>query len=320
MKRIAVLTSGGDAPGMNAAIRSVVRIGNARGLEVVGVHYGYKGLVEKDFHLMKPRDVSGLLEKGGTALMTSRDEDFKSAEYQYKAIDNLKSEGIEGLVVIGGNGSQTGNLSIAEKGFRTMGVASTIDNDLWGTDYTIGFDTAVNTAIQAIDKIRDTATSHARSFVIEVMGRDKGFIALDAGLASGADIVLVPEVKFDIQKIIENIKNGIAKNKMHHMIVCAEGAIHAQDLEKLIKSHIQDVDIRISVLGYIQRGGSPTRFDRIIATLFAEEAVNQLLMGESGKLVGIRDNKITLIPLEDAVKKEKRINYDLYRTIEEVSV
>jgi len=200
-----------------------------------------------------------------------------------------------------------------------MGIASTIDNDLWGTDYSIGFDTAVNTAIQAIDKIRDTATSHARSFVIEVMGRDKGFIALDAGLASGADIVLVPEVKFDIEKIVENIKVGIAKNKMHHMIVCAEGAIHAQDLERLIKSYL-DVDIRISVLGYIQRGGSPTRFDRIIATLFAEEAINQLLIGETSKLVGIKDNRITLISLEDAVKKEKRINYDLYRTIEEVSV
>jgi 6-phosphofructokinase 1 len=319
MKRIGVLTSGGDAPGMNAAIRSVVRIGNAKGVEVIGVYFGFRGLLEKNFRLLKPRDVSGLLERGGTVLMTSRDEDFKNTESQYKAIENLRQDGIEGLVVIGGNGSQTGNLSIATKGFPTMGIASTIDNDLWGTDYSIGFDTAVNTAIQAIDKIRDTATSHARSFVIEVMGRDKGFIALDAGLASGADIVLVPEVKFDIEKIVENIKVGIAKNKMHHMIVCAEGAIHAQDLERLIKSYL-DVDIRISVLGYIQRGGSPTRFDRIIATLFAEEAINQLLIGETSKLVGIKDNRITLISLEDAVKKEKRINYDLYRTIEEVSV
>jgi 6-phosphofructokinase 1 len=316
---MAVLTSGGDAPGMNAAIRSVVRIGNAKGTEVVGVYFGYKGLIEKNFHLLQPRDVSGILERGGTTLMTSRDENFKDVDSQYRAIENMKKEGIEGLIVIGGNGSQTGNLSLSSKGFPTMGVASTIDNDIWGTDYSIGFDTAVNTAIQAIDKIRDTATSHARTFIIEVMGRDKGFIALDAGLASGADIILVPEVKFNIEKIVENIKNGIAKKKMHHMIVCAEGAIHAQELEKLINGYI-DIDIRISVLGYIQRGGSPTRFDRIIATLFAEEAVNELMLGRGGKVVGIKDNRITLIPLEDAVSKEKRINYDLYRVIEEVSV
>ncbi len=319
MKRVAVLTSGGDAPGMNAAVRSVVRIGNARGIEVIGVYYGFKGLRDKNFRLLLPRDVSGLLEKGGTMLMTSRDEDFKEDSYQYMAIDNLKKEGVEGLIVIGGNGSQTGSLSLHCKGFPTMGVASTIDNDIWGTDYTIGFDTAVNTAVQAIDKIRDTATSHARSFIIEVMGRDKGFIALDAGLASGADIVLVPEVKFDIEKIIENIKSGVAKKKMHHMIVCAEGAVHAQNLEQMIKSRI-DLEIRISVLGYIQRGGSPSRFDRIIATLFAEEAMNELIGGRAGKVIGIKDNKITHVTLNDAVHNEKQINYDLYRIIEEVSV
>jgi len=319
MKRIAVLTSGGDAPGMNAAIRSVVRIGFSRNAEVIGVYGGFKGLIEKNFISMHPRDVSGLLERGGTVLLTSRSEEFKSEEMQKKAIENLKNEQIEGLIVIGGNGSQSGGLALSKKGFPTVGVASTIDNDLWGTDYTIGFDTAVNNAIQAIDKIRDVATSHARSFIVEVMGRDKGFIAIDSGIATGADIVLIPEVKFDIEKIIKNIKEGMEKKKLHHLIICAEGAIHARDLEQIIKSRL-DIEIRISVLGYIQRGGSPTRFDRIIATLFAERALTDLMEGETGKVVGIKDNKIVSIPTEDAVSKQKNINSSLYKIIEEVSV
>jgi 6-phosphofructokinase 1 len=319
MKRIAVLTSGGDAPGMNAAIRSVVRIGYSRNIEVIGVHAGFRGLIEKNFIPLLPRNVSGLLERGGTILLTSRTEEFKEEEVQEKAIQNLKSENIEGLIVIGGNGSQSGNLAISDKGFPTMGVASTIDNDLWGTDYTIGFDTAVNNAIQAIDKIRDTATSHARSFVVEVMGRDKGYIALESGIASGADIVLIPEVKFDIEKIIKNIEDGIGKNKLHHLIVCAEGAIHARELEQIIRGHL-DIEIRVSVLGYIQRGGSPTRFDRIIATLFSERALTALTGGDRGKVVGIKDNQVVLIPLLDAVTKEKSINKSLYKIIEEVSV
>lgn len=319
MKRIAVLTSGGDAPGMNAAIRSVVRIGYSRNIEVIGVRAGFRGLIEKNFIPMLPRSVSGLLERGGTILLTSRTEEFKEEEVQDKAIQNLKSENIEGLIVIGGNGSQSGNLAISDKGFSTMGIASTIDNDLWGTDYTIGFDTAVNNAIQAIDKIRDTATSHARSFVVEVMGRDKGYIALESGIASGADIVLIPEVKFDIEKIIRNIEDGIEKNKLHHLIVCAEGAIHARELEQIIRSHL-DIEIRVSVLGYIQRGGSPTRFDRIIATLFSERALTELTSGNRGKVVGIKDNQVVLIPLRDAVTKGKSINKSLYKIIEEVSV
>jgi 6-phosphofructokinase 1 len=320
MKRIAVLTSGGDASGMNAAIRSVVRVGYVRGVEVIGVYYGYKGLLSKDFHPLLPRDVSGILERGGTILRTSRVPDFKLEENQKIAIKNMEEEGIEGLIVIGGNGSQTGNLAIAEKGFPTIGIASTIDNDLWGTDYTIGFDTAVNTAINAIDKIRDAAVSHGRTFIVEVMGREAGFIALDAGLAGGADFILVPEIKFDIKKITDNMKEAFKKRKMHHLIVCAEGAIHARDLEKKIKEHMPNVETRVSVLGYIQRGGAPTRFDRIIASQFGERAVDALLSGEKGKLVGIKDNKITLIPLKDAVTKKKTINKMLYRLAEEVSV
>jgi len=319
MKRIAVLTSGGDAPGMNAAIRSVVRIGFSRNIEVIGVRGGFRGLIEKNFNQLFPRDVSGLLEKGGTVLLTSRTDEFKSEEIQEKAIENFKSEHIEGLIVIGGNGSQSGNFALSKKGFPVMGVASTIDNDLWGTDYTIGFDTAVNNAIQAIDKIRDVATSHARSFIVEVMGRDRGFIAIDSAIATGADIVLIPEVRFDIGKIIKNIKEGMEKKKLHHLIVCAEGAIHARDLEQIIKSRL-DIEIRVSVLGYIQRGGSPTRFDRIIATLFAERALTELIQGETGKVVGIKDNQIVLIPAEDAITKQKDINSSLYKIIEEVSV
>ncbi|NCO28381.1 MAG: ATP-dependent 6-phosphofructokinase [Caldiserica bacterium CG02_land_8_20_14_3_00_36_38] len=319
MKRIAVLTSGGDAPGMNAAIRSVVRIGFSRNIEVIGVRGGFRGLIEKNFNPLLPRDVSGLLEKGGTVLLTSRTDEFKSEEIQEKAIENFKSEHIEGLIVIGGNGSQSGNFALSKKDFPVMGVASTIDNDLWGTDYTIGFDTAVNNAIQAIDKIRDVATSHARSFIVEVMGRDRGFIAIDSAIATGADIVLIPEVRFDIGKIIKNIKEGMEKKKLHHLIVCAEGAIHARDLEQIIKSRL-DIEIRVSVLGYIQRGGSPTRFDRIIATLFAERALTELIQGGTGKVVGIKDNQIVLIPAEDAVTKQKDINSSLYKIIEEVSV
>lgn len=319
MKRIAVLTSGGDAPGMNAAIRSVVRIGFSRNIEVIGVRGGFRGLIEKNFNPLLPRDVSGLLEKGGTVLLTSRTDEFKSEEIQEKAIENFKSEHIEGLIVIGGNGSQSGNFALSKKDFPVMGVASTIDNDLWGTDYTIGFDTAVNNAIQAIDKIRDVATSHTRSFIVEVMGRDRGFIAIDSAIATGADIVLIPEVRFDIGKIIKNIKEGMEKKKLHHLIVCAEGAIHARDLEQIIKSRL-DIEIRVSVLGYIQRGGSPTRFDRIIATLFAERALTELIQGETGKVVGIKDNQIVLIPAEDAITKQKDINSSLYKIIEEVSV
>lgn len=319
MKRIAVLTSGGDAPGMNAAVRSIVRIGYARNIEVLGVFEGFKGLVEKNFKTMLPRDVSGLIEKGGTYLLTSRSEEFKNEDMQIHAIKNMKDDKIEGLIVIGGNGSQAGSLSLFSKGFPVIGVASTIDNDLWGTDYTIGFDTAVNTAIQAIDRIRDTAASHQRTFIVEVMGRDRGFIALEAGIASGADVILVPEYKFDIDKIILNIKSGLEKKKRHHMIVCAEGAIHANELKNLILKELS-IDIRESVLGYIQRGGSPTRFDRIIASLFGERALTELISGNHGYVVGIHKNEITLIPLEDAVKNYKKLDISLFELEKELSV
>jgi len=319
MKRIAVLTSGGDAPGMNAAIRSIVRVGYVRGVEVIGIYRGYRGLLEKDFHQMLPRDVSGILERGGTVLKTSRTIEFKEEKKQLRAIKNMKEKGIEGLIVVGGNGSQAGSLALFKKGFPTMGIASTIDNDLWGTDYTIGFDTAVNTAIDAIDKIRDTAESHDRTFIVEVMGRNAGFIAMDAGIAGGADIILVPEVKFNINEIVDDIKNGMKKKKMHHLIVCAEGAIHARDLEKIIQERI-NIDVRVAVLGHIQRGGSPTRFDRLLASATGEKVVNALLDGENGKVVGIKDNKIILIPLGQAVTKKKKLNSKLYKLARELSV
>ncbi len=319
MKRIAVLTSGGDAPGMNAAVRSIVRIGNAREVDVIGVFEGYKGLVNGNFKQLFPRDVSGLVEKGGTFLLSSRSEDFRTDETQMKAIERMKKEGIEGLIVIGGNGSQSGSLALFRKGFPVMGVASTIDNDIWGTDYTIGFDTAVNTAVVAIDKIRDTAASHLRTFIVEVMGRDRGFIALEAGIASGADVILVPEIPFDTDKIVKNIESGLEKKKRHHMIVCAEGAIHADDLKKEILKKL-DVDIRVSVLGYIQRGGSPTRFDRILASLFGERAVTEILVGNSGYVVGIRGSSPVLIPMDDAVTKYKELNMSLFELERELSV
>lgn len=320
MKKIAVLTSGGDAPGMNAAIRSVVRVGFVNGLTVIGVLEGYRGLIEKNFKEFSPRDVSGILEEGGTVLLSSRIEEFKEEIYQEKAIQNMREAGIEALIVIGGNGSQSGALSLYKKGFPVVGIASTIDNDLYGTDYTIGFDTAVNTAIEAIDKIRDVATSHNRTFIVEVMGRDRGFIAIEAAVASGADMALIPEIKFDIEKIIENIKVGLQKKKKHHMIVTAEGAIKGSKLRDIIKERLPDLDVRVSVLGYIQRGGSPTRFDRILATLFGAEAINMVLNNEFGYVVGIKDNHLTHITIEDAVTKTKEVNYNLYKIIEEVSV
>ncbi|MEF3245545.1 MAG: 6-phosphofructokinase [Caldisericaceae bacterium] len=320
MKRIGVLTSGGDAPGMNAAIRSVVRAGFINGLAVFGVLEGYRGLVEKNFIEFSPRDVSGILEEGGTILLSSRIEEFKEETYQEKAIQNMRDLGIDALIVIGGNGSQSGALSLYKKDFPIVGIASTIDNDLYGTDYTIGFDTAVNTAVEAIDKIRDVATSHNRTFIVEVMGRNRGFIAVEAALASGADMALIPEIKFDIEKIIENIKVGLQKKKKHHMIVTAEGAIKGDKLKDIIKEKLPDLDVGVSVLGYIQRGGSPTRFDRILATLFGVEAVNMALNNKFGYVVGIKDNHLIHIPLEDAVTKTKEINYNLYKIIEEVSV
>ena len=256
MKKIAVLTSGGDAPGMNAAIRAVVRKARYHGVDVIGVCHGFEGLYNGDYELLDIGSVGDIIQRGGTKLFSARFPQFKEDEYQYKAIERMKQEGIEGLVVIGGDGSYRGAMQLSEKGFPCVGIPGTIDNDVPGTEYTIGFDTALNTVVESIDKIRDTATSHENTFVIEVMGRDAGDIALWAGLAAGAESILIPEEPFEIDDIVTRLERGVSRGKRHSIIIVAEGVMNGHKLAKQLEERT-GIKIRTSVLGHIQRGGSP---------------------------------------------------------------
>ncbi len=309
MKRIAVLTSGGDAPGLNACIRAIVRAGYNFGLEVWGVKRGFKGLIENEFSLLSPKDVSGILDKGGTILLTSREPRFKEYEYRKLAYENLKKNNIDGLFIIGGNGSFQGAYLLAKEfDFPIIAIPKTIDNDTYGTDYTIGFDTAVNTAVWAISKIRDTTYSHERIFIVEVMGRKSGFIALHSGLASGADITLIPEYPYPLYIIKETIKRALERGKKSILIVVAEGVIHARELALLLKRELNfgEDEIRYSVLGYIQRGGSPTAFDRIMASRFGVFAVEEFLKRNYKIMVAYENGKLTTKPLEITFGKIKK--------------
>jgi 6-phosphofructokinase 1 len=311
MKRIAILTSGGDAPGLNACIRAIVRAGYNFGLEVWGVKRGFKGLIENEFTLMSPSDVSGILDKGGTILLTSREPRFKEFEYRKKAFENLKKNGIDGLFVIGGNGSFQGAYLLAEEfDFPIIAIPKTIDNDTYGTDYTIGFDTAVNTAVWAISKIRDTTYSHERIFIVEVMGRKSGFIALHAGLASGADITLIPEYPYPLYIIRESIQKALDRGKKSILIVVAEGVIHARELALILRKELNfnEDDIRYSVLGYIQRGGSPTAFDRIMAARFGVFALEEFLKRKYKIMVAYENGKLTTKPLKITFGRIKKPN------------
>ncbi len=312
MKRIAVLTSGGDAPGMNAAIRAVVRKGIYHGLEVYGVLHGYKGLIEGEFRYLELGSVGDIIQRGGTILYTARSEEFKTPAGQQKAVKNLQKYGIEGLVVIGGDGSFRGAQKLNEQGILTVGIPGTIDNDIPMTDYTIGFDTAVNTVINAIDKIRDTATSHERTFVIEVMGRNAGDIALWAGLADGAESILIPEVNFKIDELVERLKRGEKRNKKHSIIIVAEGVGSAVEIAEQIKS-LAGMDTRLTVLGHIQRGGSPTAFDRVLASRMGAFAVDVLLSGESSKIVAIENNQLKAVDIDEALSKKHNIDMSIYQ-------
>jgi len=312
MKRIAVLTSGGDAPGMNAAIRAVVRNGIYHGLEVYGVLHGYKGLIEGEFRYLELGSVGDIIQRGGTILYTARSEEFKTPAGQQKAVKNLQKYGIEGLVVIGGDGSFRGAQKLNEQGILTVGIPGTIDNDIPMTDYTIGFDTAVNTVINAIDKIRDTATSHERTFVIEVMGRNAGDIALWAGLADGAESILIPEVNFNIDELVERLKRGEKRNKKHSIIIVAEGVGSAVEIAEQIKS-LAGMDTRLTVLGHIQRGGSPTAFDRVLASRMGAFAVDVLLSGESSKIVAIENNQLKAVDIDEALSKKHNIDMSIYQ-------
>ncbi|HGH0866954.1 TPA: 6-phosphofructokinase, partial [Staphylococcus pseudintermedius] len=310
MKKIAVLTSGGDSPGMNAAIRAVVRKALYHNIEVYGVYQGYQGLINDDIRKLELGSVGDIIQRGGTFLYSARCPEFKEKEVRQKGIENLRKRGIEGLVVIGGDGSYRGAQRISEecKEIQTIGIPGTIDNDINGTDFTIGFDTALNTIIESVDKIRDTASSHARTFIIEVMGRDCGDLALWSGLAVGAETIILPETETDIKDIAEKIQHGIDRGKKHSIIIVAEGCMTGDMCASELTKYI-NVDARVSVLGHIQRGGSPTGADRVLASRLGGYAVELLLNGETAKGVGIKDNRLVATNFDEIFNtSERQIN------------
>ena len=311
MKKIGLVTSGGDAPGMNAAIRAVVRVAYSKGLQVVGFERGWDGLLTNTFRRLTPRSVGGILHLGGTILRTSRSPEFRKREGVQKAAETLALNKVEGLVVVGGDGSLRGALELSrETDAQIVGIPATIDNDVFGTEETIGFDTAVNTAITEIDKIRDTANSHERVFIVEVMGRKRGFLALTIGLTVGAETILIPEVEYSLEKIIKTLEENSAKGKKSGIIVAAEGI---GDTHKLLKEIEEKagIEVRLSVSGYAQRGGNPTARSRLLANLFGNRAV-ELLQNEQGKrLVGLQEGRITSIELEKSCKTEKPLDLSL---------
>ena len=310
MKKIGVLTSGGDAPGMNAAVRSVVRSGVSKGLEVLGIERGYEGLLNGWLRPMDAHSVSGIINQGGTILRTARSMLFQTPEGQAQAADVIKNSGIDGLVIIGGDGSFRGALALHKTcGVHVIGLPGTIDNDINGTEYTIGFDTAVNTALESIDKIRDTATSHDRIFVVEVMGRMNGAIALEVAIAGGAEAALVPEVKHDMIRLCEKIREWRERGKMSCIIVVAEGAAPGADIAATI-TQVTGIETRLSVLGHVQRGGSPSAKDRSLASHFGYHAVENLAAGKTNLMVGLVNGKVAMSPLEDVVQGKKEIDID----------
>ena len=314
MKKIAVLTSGGDAPGMNAAIRAVVRSGLAKGWEVYGVKNGYSGLLSGNFMLLGPRDVGGIMQRGGTMLGSARSLEFKTEAGQKKAIRNLNSMGIEGLIVIGGNGSQTGSFKLFELGFPVVGVASTIDNDLFGSDITIGVDTALNIALEAVDRLKITASSHQRAFLLEVMGRDCGYLALMTALAGGAEAVIIPEVPTKPEEIAKQIEEAYEKGKAHAIVIVAEGAdYNAEKLSNYFKDHQETIgfDMRVAILGHIQRGGNPSAYDRILASRLGAGAVEAMANNIYGVLTGWIQSKISYTPLAEVVSTKKSLDKSL---------
>lgn len=309
--KIGVLTSGGDSPGMNAAIRAVVRTGNYHKLEMYGIMRGYSGMVEDDIFRMENRSVANIIQRGGTILKTARCMDFFTPEGRKKAYDNLKKRGIDGLVIIGGDGSFRGAQTFSnEFDIPCIGLPGTIDKDIAGTDFTIGFDTAVNTAVEAIDKVRDTADAHDRLFVIEVMGRDAGYIALHSGIATGAENILIPERKTNIEDVIKSLEEREKRKKLVNLIIVAEGDEFggANELTTVIKNRLPKMEVRVCILGHIQRGGAPTCMDRVIASRMGYHAVECLMQGKHNVFVGILNNKMNYTPLNEAVKKKQHIN------------
>ena len=311
MRNLAVLTSGGDAPGMNAAIRAVIRTGQSKGVNTWGVYQGYSGLIEGNFKRLGARDVSNIIQRGGTVLGSARCPEFQTEEGVELAIRRMKGAGIEGLVVIGGNGSQTGANALNKMGFPVVGVASTIDNDLYGSDITIGVDTALNIALDALDNLKVTASSHRRALLVEVMGRKCGYLALMAGVAGGAEGIVLPEIEVVPEQLAERIQDGYERGKPHAIVVVAEGAkYNAEGLCKYFEEHdlLLGYEFRSTVLGYVQRGGVPTCNDRLLGTRLGSEAVDQIVAGNIGVLVGIHGGEIITTPLEEVVKGQKPLD------------
>jgi len=319
LKKIGVLTSGGDAPGMNAAIRAVIRNGIFKGCNMVGIKRGYEGLISGQYLDMNLSSVADIIQRGGTILATARSEEFRTDSGKKKAVDFIKSIGLDGLIVIGGDGSFRGAQELCKLGIPTIGVPGTIDNDLNYTDYTIGFDTAMNTVLDAIGKIRDTSTSHERTNIIEVMGRDCGDIALYSGLAGGAESIIIPEVTFDLERICEKIMKGIKRGKRHSIIILSEGAGSAIELGKSIQD-ITGTETRSTILGHIQRGGSPTAFDRILASRMGAKAVDVLIEGSQNKVIGMRGNEIIVRDIEEALSEKKRFDQSTYELADILSI
>lgn len=319
MKRIGVLTSGGDAPGMNAAIRAVVRKAIYHDMEVFGIYNGYQGLMEGKIEQLDVGSVGDIIQRGGTMLYSARSEEFKTDEGQNKGIEQLKKFGIEGLIVIGGDGSFQGAAKLTAKGFPCIGIPGTIDNDIAGTDYTIGFDTALNTIIEAVDKIRDTATSHERTYVIEVMGRDAGDLALWAGLANGAESVIIPEKHEPFENVVDRLKRGSERGKKHSIIILAEGVGSGFDYGKKIEA-ATSFETRVTVLGHIQRGGRPTGADRVLASRLAGKAVDLLLEGQGGRMVGIQNNRLVHHDIIEALKQKHNLDMSIYQLMSEISI
>ncbi|MDQ6480900.1 6-phosphofructokinase [Dyadobacter sp. LHD-138] len=324
MKRIGVFTSGGDAPGMNACIRAVVRGAVYHGVEVYGIRRGFSGMIAGDVYKMESHSVSNIVQRGGTILKSARSKEFLTPEGRKKAFEQIQAHGIEGLVAIGGNGTFTGAMIFGnEYGIPTVGAPGTIDNDLYGTDYTIGFDTAVNTALDAIDRIRDTASSHDRIFFIEVMGRDSGYIAVQSGIAGGAELVMVPEVLTPLSEVVETLKQGWSRSKSSSIIVVAEGDEAGSAVEVAAKIKVQvdeNADIRVTTLGHTQRGGSPSAYDRILASRLGLGAVEGLLNGQKNVMAGIINNDLVYTPFEDTIRLPKPISEDLLRMVKILSV
>lgn len=317
IKKIAVLTSGGDSPGMNAAIRSVVRTCAYNNIGCVGIYRGYQGMIEGDFEEMGPRSVNNIINKGGTILKSARSSEFRTPEGRKKAHEHLVKAEIDALVVIGGDGTFTGGLIFnTEYNFPVIGIPGTIDNDIFGTTHTLGYDTALNTVVDCIDKIRDTASSHNRLFFVEVMGRDAGHIALNAGIGAGAEEILIPEENLGLDRLLESLQKSKASGKSSSIVVIAEGdkiGKNVFELKDYVEANLPEYDVRVSVLGHMQRGGSPSCFDRVLASRLGVRAVEALLEGKSNYMVGLQQDKVALTPLEQAIKGKSEIDRELLR-------